>query len=340
MSTELPLVTVVTPSYNQADFIEETICSVFRQEYPNIEHLVMDGGSTDGTVEILKKYQSKYNLKWISEADSGQSDALNKGFRRASGAIIGWLNSDDTYMPDAIQTAVEYLAANPASGWAYGDGYWIDETSRVLSEKYSGPYSLANLVYKGMYVTQPSMFIHKATLDKVGYLDESIHTTMDYDFCLRLGYHSDAVYIPQKLSTRRLHSEAKTEAVSVNFYDDAIRSMDKLFARADLPDDVMALRDDAYARRHMIGGYQAFSAGQYERARNLLEASLALRPKYLQKEGLLMRLLILESYFGLTWLTPGHSRRQAEQKYAAEHGNVYVNWSLSEPTVQNAMAPR
>lgn len=114
MDKELPLVSIVTPSYNKGCFIEETILSVKNQTYPYIEHIVMDGGSTDGTLDILRKYAN--NITWLSEPDEGQSDAINKGWRRAKGQILGWLNADDTYMPWAVQTAVEFLAENPDVG--------------------------------------------------------------------------------------------------------------------------------------------------------------------------------------------------------------------------------
>ncbi len=124
-----PLVSIITPSFNQGHFIEETIQSVLDQDYPNIEYLVIDGGSTDNTVEILRKYEGR--LKWISEPDGGQSHAINKGFRMARGEIVAWLNSDDTLLPGAITKAAGHLAANRETMMVYGEGYLMDHHSQI-----------------------------------------------------------------------------------------------------------------------------------------------------------------------------------------------------------------
>ena len=125
-----PLVSIVTPSYNHGRYIEETIQSVLNQDYPNLEYLVIDGGSSDNTVEILKKYEGR--LTWISEKDRGQADAINKGFRMANGEILAWLNSDDTYLPGAVQHSVRYLEAHSEVAMLYGEGYHIDAEGEFI----------------------------------------------------------------------------------------------------------------------------------------------------------------------------------------------------------------
>jgi len=322
-----PTVSIVTPSYNQARFIEDTLLSVRGQKYPNLEHIVVDGGSTDNTSDILRRYESTYNLQWTSEPDEGQSDAINKGFQRAQGEIIGWLNSDDTYMPGAIITAVRHLVENPHLGWVCGDGYWIDEHSRVLSIKYSGPYSFEDLVCRGMYLTQPAIFFRRHVIDEIGFLDREIHTTMDYDFFLRMGLEFDADYIPAILATRRLHSEAKTTSRSVEFCKDALASLDKLFLAPDLPMDIARLKGEAYAQRYLICGYQAFSANDFSKARQMLWKSIKLRPRPWHRDTWIMLLLMIESFLGVKWIAPGYFRRKSDREFQAQYGDVFVNWA-------------
>ena len=131
MKEELPLVSVVTPSYNKGAFIEETILSVKNQTYPRIEHIIIDGGSTDNTIDVIKKYEGTYNMHWVSEPDNGQSDAVNKGWRMARGEILGWLNSDDTYMPWAVETAVKFLTGHPNVSVVYGNCNIINVIIRI-----------------------------------------------------------------------------------------------------------------------------------------------------------------------------------------------------------------
>src|SRR5512139_1414374 len=133
MSTSLPLVSIITPSYNQARFLETTIRSVLDQDYPNLEYLIVDGGSTDGSREIIQRYSDRLAW-WVSERDQGQTDAINKGFARARGEILAWLNSDDTYLPGAIQGAVDFLQDHPGVGMVYGDANLIDEQSNVIGK--------------------------------------------------------------------------------------------------------------------------------------------------------------------------------------------------------------
>ena len=128
-----PLVSIITPSYNQVQYLEDTIQSVIQQDYPNIEYFVVDGGSTDGSLEIIERYKNKLAW-WVSEPDQGQADAINKGFRKASGEIIAWLNSDDLYLPGAISSAVELFHENPTSGVIYGDAVSADANGRLLNE--------------------------------------------------------------------------------------------------------------------------------------------------------------------------------------------------------------
>jgi glycosyltransferase involved in cell wall biosynthesis len=324
---QTPKISVVTPSLNQSQFLEETILSVRGQEYPNLEHIIMDGGSTDGTLEILEKYQNTYNLRWISEPDKGQSDAINKGFRIAQGDIIGWVNSDDTYMPGAVIKAVEVFNTRPDIGWVYGNGYWVDSDGRVLCVYQGKPFDYKELVVNGMYfIPQPSLFFRRNLLNNIGFLDENIHTTMDYDFFLRLGLRARAEYIPAIMATRRLHSGAKSIGIITSFYKDVLRALNKLFDTPALPGDIRKFERQAYSKCYLVGGYHYFEGYQYSQARALFWQAIKRDPRPYRKEFYIALVLILESWLKIRVIYPGLSRRDAIKRYYQNYGKVYVNW--------------
>ncbi len=204
-----PLVTIVTPSYNQGRFIRDTIESVLNQDYPHIEHLVVDGGSTDETAEIVAEYAGC--LTWVSERDRGQSDAINKGFRMARGEIVCWLNSDDLLLPRAVSTAVAAFQSDPDLGVVYGDGYLIDAAGNLLGEfPKAGRPNLWKLIYFSDYLLQPAVFLRRRAVDEVGYLDETLHWGMDWDLFIRLGKRFAMKYVPNSLASQRQYDDTKT----------------------------------------------------------------------------------------------------------------------------------
>lgn len=205
-----PLVSIITPSYQQDKFIEETIESVLSQDYPNLEHIVIDGGSTDGTVEILKSYDHLgERFRWVSEKDRGQSHAINKGLAMAKGEIIGWLNSDDTYMPHAVKRAVSALQQNPQWGMVYGRANYTDEQNQVIGPYPVEPFQL-NRLYETCFICQPAAFIRKEVFDRVGGIDESFHFCMDYELWMRISKHYPISFIEDVLATSRMHKDSKT----------------------------------------------------------------------------------------------------------------------------------
>ncbi len=209
--TSPPLISIVTPSLNQRRFIEATIESVLSQDYPHIEYIVVDGGSTDGTLDVLARYDGR--LRWISEPDRGQSDAINKGFRRSRGSILAWLNSDDVYLPGAVRSAVEQLAGQPDAAMVYGDGYLIDESGRVTGRfPATEPFDLWKLVYVLDYILQPSAFFRRDAVEAVGYLDEHLHWGMDWDLFIKIGKRFRVDYLPKPLASLREHRSAKTSS--------------------------------------------------------------------------------------------------------------------------------
>ena len=203
-----PLVSIITPSYNQGGFIEETIKSVLSQDYPEIEYIVIDGGSIDNTIEILKKYGKK--IKWVSEKDRGQSDAINKGFRMARGDIFAWLNSDDIYLNNAVSKAVAFLNANSDVDMLYGKAMFCNEGSKIIGE-YNPPEVFD---YKMLAVSnsicQPSTFFKRDAFFAVGGIDLTLHHLMDHDLWMKMTKRFKVAYLPDFLSIYRLHAESKS----------------------------------------------------------------------------------------------------------------------------------
>jgi glycosyltransferase involved in cell wall biosynthesis len=227
MSTP-PLVSVVTPSLNQARFIRETIESVLTQSYPSIEYLVMDGGSTDGTVEILKSYGDRF--AWVSEPDGGQTQAINKGWRRARGAILAYLNSDDTYLPGAVATAVAALAAHPEVGAVYGEGYHVDERGRVIERYLTEPFDMTRLAMT-CFICQPTVFLRREVVERVGFLDESRRYCMDYDLWIRVARVSSFLHVPDYLATTRVHPETVTDRLRAPVHAEILDTVHRHFGR-------------------------------------------------------------------------------------------------------------
>jgi glycosyltransferase involved in cell wall biosynthesis len=219
-----PLVSIITPSYNQARFIEATINSVLSQNYPHIEYLIIDGGSTDGTIDILHRYDGR--LRWMSEPDSGQSEAVNKGLRMAQGEVVAWLNSDDTYLPGAVARAVDYLENHPEVMMVYGEGYEMDELGHIRQRfPATEPFNLWRLVYYSDYILQQTTFIRREVFGEIGMLDESLHYGMDWDLFIRIGKRFKVAYIPEYLANLREHSTAKSSTGGLNRFEELARIM-------------------------------------------------------------------------------------------------------------------
>ena len=205
----LPRITVVTPSYNQARYLEATMRSVLEQDYENIEYIVIDGGSDDGSRAIIEQYADRLAY-WVSEPDKGQTDAINKGFAQAKGEILAWLNSDDTYQPGAISAAVAFLQAHHEVGLVYGDANFIDEHGRVIGQFPAAQTDLARLRRGYVHIPQQAAFWRAELWQQVGPLDPSFYFAMDYDLWVRLAGVGKVHYHPRPWANFRLHSDAKT----------------------------------------------------------------------------------------------------------------------------------
>lgn len=212
MDNEMPLVSVITPSFNQGRFIEYAILSIKNQDYPNIEHIIVDGGSTDNTQDIIRKYDGKYNLRWISEPDRGQSDAVNKGFKMANGDIIGWINSDDAYFSKfTIHRTVKFFEEHKRYAIVYGDTILIDSNNIVIRIAPILPTFNYSALKMRNILAQPSVFFKKCIIEEYQ-LNPRLHYGMDYDFWLRVGAKNKFYHMDDILSCFRLHELSKSVA--------------------------------------------------------------------------------------------------------------------------------
>ena len=219
----LPTVSIVTPSFNQARYIEATIQSVLSQDYPRIEYLIVDGGSTDDSTEIIKIYTNQLAW-WVSEKDLGQTDAINKGFARAKGGILAWINSDDTYELRAVGQAVRYLLEHPEVGMVYADCNYINEAGNVIGQF---PAAQTNLLYlrRGyVHIPQQTMFFRAELWKQVGPLDPSYYFAMDYDLWTRIAKRAELKYLTgQVWANFRIHTSGKTIAADDRCWPEMLR---------------------------------------------------------------------------------------------------------------------
>jgi glycosyltransferase involved in cell wall biosynthesis len=207
-----PRISVVTPSFNQGRFLEQCIASVLEQDYSDLEYIVIDGGSSDESVEVLRRHERHFAF-WVSEPDNGQSDALNKGFRRATGDLAVWLNADDFFLPGAFAAVAAAYQQNPQASFYFGDGWRADETGRLVSRMFPEGrvcWKPDALRYGLDYILQPATFISLRRLVEIDYIDAGLHYGMDWDLWLRLARLADPVAVPICLAASREHGESKT----------------------------------------------------------------------------------------------------------------------------------
>jgi glycosyltransferase involved in cell wall biosynthesis len=217
----LPLVSIVTPSYNQGQFIRATIESVLSQDYPNIEYWVIDGGSTDDTLAILREYAHDPRIHWVSEPDQGQADAVNKGWVRCRGAILGWINSDDTYLPGAIRAQAQVLQTHPDVGLVYGDAVYTDEHGNPGHLYRTRAFNQRRFLHVSA-MAQPSVFLRRSLLEAHGLLDIHLNHSMDFELFTRLMWHTTYFYNKQTIATYRLHEVSKTVSLYQNSVSECI----------------------------------------------------------------------------------------------------------------------
>jgi glycosyltransferase involved in cell wall biosynthesis len=220
----VPLVSIVTPSYNQGRFLRRAIDSVLSQDYPRVEYFVLDGASTDESADILRSYSSKdHRFSWLSESDHGQTDAINRGLGQAGGDILAYLNSDDVLLPGAIATAVQHFCTHPDWDLLYGKAYHIDENDRMLGEFPTAPYAFDRLL-QSCYICQPAAFWRRRITDRVGLFDDSLHFAMDYEYWMRIDRSGGKLaHVPEFLACARLHAQMKTLSARMEVYREILK---------------------------------------------------------------------------------------------------------------------
>jgi GT2 family glycosyltransferase len=270
------LVSIITPSYNQASFLEQTIQSVLEQNYPHVEYIVVDGASTDNSFEIIKKYND-HLAYWISEKDSGQAEAINKGFARARGEILAWLNSDDYYLPDTIPAVVRYFEENPDAVLVYGDMLAVDSQGQTFNVLKYKQLSLEDLLCFQI-IGQPSVFFRRSALEKTGWLDTSFHFMLDHHLWIRLAQQGRILHVPQVWSAARYHPQAKNRARAAEFGREAFRVLDWAKAQPSLVQALSGLERRALASAHRYDARYLLDGGQPAAALGAWFRALVLHP--------------------------------------------------------------
>jgi glycosyltransferase involved in cell wall biosynthesis len=305
-----PLVTIVTPTYNQAPFVAQTIESVLAQTYEPIEYLVFDDGSTDETPQILERYRGRAaNLRIERHDNIGQTATINKGFARARGDVIAWLNSDDVLTPDAVREAVEALEAHPRALMVYGNCDNIDAAGNVQSRYPSRRETLESLLFyrNCIGIAQPSSFMRRRVLDEVGFLDPLIYWCMDLDYWLRILLRGDAVYVDGSTwSQYRVHPQAKTSGQLPRSAADFGYVYRKLAAYAGLPDRLSRRRRAIIAHGHFIAARRYQHGGALERCRREAWRSLLLDPTRHLRWKIRLLLSFVEAARSQAGSTDGH----------------------------------
>ncbi len=274
----MTLVSIITPSYNQAAYLEQTIRSVLEQDYSPLEYLIIDGGSSDGSVEIIRKY-ARHLAWWVSEADAGQAEAINKGLQRAKGEIVAWLNSDDLYLPGAVAQAVQALRAHPEVGLVFGDAVSIDAQGRRLKRLVFGDWGLDELM-RFRIICQPAVFMRRTVLERAGYLDPSYHYLLDHHLWLRMARLAPVRHVPQVWAAARHHPGAKNVAQAAGFGQEAVRILNWMKTQPDLAPRFARQRRQIEAGAQRLNARYLLDGGLPGAALRAYGRALALNPGY------------------------------------------------------------
>jgi len=307
----MPLVSIITPSYDQAAYLEQTILSVLEQDHSPIEYFVVDGASTDNSVDIIKKYESKLTW-WVSEKDRGQADAINKGFARATGEIITWLNSDDYYLAGAVSAAVKIFKEHPDVVLVYGNILAVDQHGKTFNTLNYKQLTLEDLLCFQI-IGQPAVFIRRSALQTAGGLDPAFHFLLDHHLWIRLAQQGKILHADQTWAAARYHAEAKNRAKAAEFGHEAFRILDAATQDSQLAPTLAKVNRRARASAHRVDARYLLDGGQPAAA-----LSAWMRALFIHPPTALARLNILASsilnLFGL-----GKLRSAILRKREARH---------------------
>lgn len=275
--TPMTQVSIITPSFNQAEYLEQSICSVLGQEYPNLEYIIVDGGSTDGSVEIIRKYADRLAW-WVSEPDSGQAEAINKGLRRATGDVVAWLNSDDIYAPGVFDHAAVEMERHPNAGLVYGNAVTFDQDGRPLNDLEFDDWGLEGLVAFNI-ICQPAVFMRREVLEQAGYLNETYHFLLDHELWLRIATIAEIHHVPRVWAFARHHAAAKNVAQAAGFGEEAYRILDWMQTEPELAALLARSRRRVWAATHRFNARYLLDGGQARPALQAYLRSLGTHPQ-------------------------------------------------------------
>lgn len=275
-------VSIITPSFNQGRFLEQTIRSVLEQVPPPDEYFIIDGGSTDSSVDIIKKYESQLT-GWVSEKDKGQADAINKGFRQAKGEIVAWINSDDYYLPGAIQTAVEMFRQYPDAGLIYGNVLSVDENSRSFNLQTFKSLNLLDLM-SFQIISQPAVFMRRSALEQAGFLDLTYHMLLDHHLWLRMARIAPLIYIPKTLAAARYHPGAKNLSSTSHFGREALRIVDWMEKVPEFSTVFQQNKPRILGGAHRLDAFYLLDGNQYRAALSAYGRAFHFYPPVVLKE--------------------------------------------------------
>lgn len=307
-----PRISIVTPSFNQAAYLEQTLRSVIEQAYPDLEYIVIDGASSDGSVEIIRRYE-RHLKYWVSEPDHGQAEAVNKGLAQASGEIIGWLNSDDYYLPGALQAAARAFQERPDCGLIYGDVLAVDGAGVVINELRYKQWTLEDLMSFNI-IGQPTVFLRRSVLEQAGWLDARFHFLLDHQLWLRMAQLAPIRYVPERWAAARFHAEAKNVAQAASFGQEAYAIVAWMQTQPALVVPYRRLRRRIWAGAHRINAHYLAEGGQPAAALAAYGRSFLASPALALRDWRRILLTIL-SLFGVRWLRPVFLRMR-QSRYA------------------------